>query len=43
MSLPEIASSHEKLQKETDRFRQTETQIQHLYEEWEKLSEEVSE
>ena len=42
MSLPEIASNHEKLQKTTDRFQQMEKQIQVLYEEWEKLSEELS-
>ena len=42
MSLPEIASNHEKLQKTTDRFQQMEKQIQVLYEEWEKLSEEIS-
>ncbi len=42
MNLPEIASNHEKLQKTTDRFQQMEKQIQALYEEWEKLSEEIS-
>jgi ATP-binding cassette subfamily F protein 3 len=41
MSLPEIASNHEKLQKTTDRFQKTESQIQILYAEWEKLSEEL--
>jgi ATP-binding cassette, subfamily F, member 3 len=42
MSLPEIASNHEKLQKTTDRFQQKERHIQELYVEWEKLSEELS-
>ncbi len=42
MSLPEIASNHEKLQKTTERFQQMQSQIQALYEEWEKLSEELS-
>ncbi|MEP6900242.1 MAG: ABC-F family ATP-binding cassette domain-containing protein [Actinomycetota bacterium] len=42
MSLPEISANHEKLQKTTDRFQKIERQIQTFYEEWEKLSEEIS-
>ena len=42
MSLPEIASNHEKFQEITDRFEKTEKQIHALYEEWERLSEEIS-
>jgi ATP-binding cassette, subfamily F, member 3 len=42
MSLPEVASNHEKLQEITNQFQKTEKQIQSLYEEWEKLSEEIS-
>lgn len=42
MSLPEIASNHAKLQQITDEFQQTERQIQTLYEEWERLTEEIS-
>jgi len=42
MSLPEIASNHAKLQETTDNFQKTEKQIQTLYAEWEKLSEEIS-
>jgi len=41
MSLPEIAANHEKLQEVTQRFQETETKIQALYEEWEKLTEEI--
>ncbi len=41
MSLPEIASNHEKLQKTTERFQKAERQIQMLYKEWEQLSEEL--
>ncbi len=42
MSLPEISSSHEKLQEITDKFQKTESRIQALYEEWEGLSEEIA-
>jgi ATP-binding cassette, subfamily F, member 3 len=41
MSLPEIASNHEKLQEVTAQFQQTERKIHSLYEEWENLSEEI--
>jgi ATP-binding cassette subfamily F protein 3 len=41
MSLPEIASDHGKLQKVTDEFQKIEKRVQALYEEWEKLSEEL--
>jgi ATP-binding cassette subfamily F protein 3 len=41
MSLPEVASNHEKLQEITEQFQKTEKQIQGLYEEWERLSEEL--
>jgi ATP-binding cassette subfamily F protein 3 len=43
MSLPEIASNHAKLQEITAKFQKTEKQIQSLYEEWERLTEELSE
>ena len=42
MSLPEIASNHERLQEIGDEFQQTERLIQTLYEEWEKLTEEIA-
>jgi len=41
MSLPEIASNHAKLQETTDNFQKTERKIQSLYEEWERLTEEL--
>jgi len=41
MSLPETAANHAKLQEITNRFEKTEKQIHALYEEWEKLSEEI--
>lgn len=41
MSLPEIASNHQKLQETTDEFQKTEKQIQKFYEEWGKLSDEL--
>jgi ATP-binding cassette subfamily F protein 3 len=41
MSLPEVASDHEKLQEVTDEFQKIEKQIQTLYEEWESLSQEL--
>src|SRR5215204_988502 len=41
MSLPEIASDHAKLQRITLEFQKTEKQIQSLYEEWERLTEEI--
>jgi ATP-binding cassette subfamily F protein 3 len=41
MSLPETAANHAKLQEITNRFEKTEKQIHALYEEWEKLSEEL--
>ncbi|MBS1795916.1 MAG: ABC-F family ATP-binding cassette domain-containing protein [Acidobacteria bacterium] len=41
MSLPEIASDHAKIQTLTEQFRKKEKQIQALYEEWERLSEEL--
>jgi ATP-binding cassette subfamily F protein 3 len=41
MSLPEIASDHEKLQEVSAQFAQTEQKIQTLYEEWGNLSEEI--
>ena len=41
MSQPEIASNHEKLQEVSRKFEETEKQIQSLYEEWERLSEEI--
>ena len=43
MSLPEIASDHEKLQSVSNEFGQVERKIQTLYEEWEKLSHELHE
>ena len=42
MSKPEIIADHEKLQKVNEEFRKTEKQIQSLYTEWEKLSEQLS-
>lgn len=42
MSLPEIASDHEKLQAVTKEFQGMEQKIQSLYEEWENLSEQIS-
>ena len=42
MSLPEIVSNHAKLQEVTEKFQKTEKLIQTLYEEWEKLSAEIS-
>jgi ATP-binding cassette, subfamily F, member 3 len=41
MSQPEIASNHEKLQEVSQKFEETEKRIQSLYEEWERLSEEI--
>lgn len=42
MSLPEIASNHEKLTATTEKYKATELKIQSLYEEWDKLSEEIN-
>jgi ATP-binding cassette subfamily F protein 3 len=42
MSLPEIASNHAKLQEVTGRFEKAEKRIQTLYEEWERLTEELA-
>ena len=42
MGLPEIASDPQKLQKITEEFQKSEKQIHALYEEWEKLSEELA-
>lgn len=42
MSLPEIASNHEKLAEINQKYQSTEREIQALYEEWEKLAEEIS-
>jgi ATP-binding cassette, subfamily F, member 3 len=42
MSLPEIASDHEKLQQATEKFQATERKIQSLYEEWNKLLDEIN-
>jgi ATP-binding cassette subfamily F protein 3 len=41
MSVPEIAADHSKLQEVSKQFDQTEKKIQALYEEWERLSEEI--
>jgi ATP-binding cassette subfamily F protein 3 len=41
MSQPEIASNHERLQEVSQKFEETEKRIQSLYEEWERLSEEI--
>ncbi len=41
MTLPEIAADHAKLQQVTAKFAAKEKEIQNLYEEWEKLSEEM--
>ncbi|HEX8247214.1 MAG TPA: ABC-F family ATP-binding cassette domain-containing protein [Pyrinomonadaceae bacterium] len=41
MSQPEIASSHARLQEVSQKFAETERQIQNLYEEWQRLSEEI--
>lgn len=41
MSQPEIAGNHEKLQEVSRQFEETEKRIQNLYEEWERLSEEL--
>jgi ATP-binding cassette subfamily F protein 3 len=43
MGLPEIASDPQKLQQITAEFQRTEARIQALYEEWERLSEELGE
>ncbi len=43
MGLPETASDPQKLQKITEEFQKTEKQIHSLYEEWERLSEELGE
>lgn len=42
MGLPEVASNPQKLQQITEEFQKTEGQIHALYEEWEKLSEELT-
>jgi chromosome segregation ATPase len=42
MSRPEIAADHGKLQEANDKYQQTEQKIHALYEEWEKLSAEIS-
>ena len=42
MALPEVVSNHEKLQSVTDQFQKTEKQVHSLYEEWERLAEEIS-
>jgi len=42
MSLPEIVSSHSKLQSVNDKYKSVEKQIQTLYDEWEKLAEDLS-
>jgi ATP-binding cassette subfamily F protein 3 len=41
MSQPEIASNHERLQEVSQNFERTETEIRNLYEEWERLTEEI--
>jgi ATP-binding cassette subfamily F protein 3 len=42
MSVPEIAANHAKLQEVTDLFQKTDKRIHALYEEWERLTEEIS-
>ena len=42
MSLPEVVSSHEKLQETNKKYQKTEQKIHSLYEEWEKLSKEIN-
>ena len=41
MNLPEIASNHQTLQAITEKFQTAETQIQMLYDEWDRLAKEV--
>ncbi len=41
MSLPEIASNHAKLTETNEKYQKTEQKIQTLYDEWEKLAEEL--
>ncbi|MEZ5425290.1 MAG: ABC-F family ATP-binding cassette domain-containing protein [Pyrinomonadaceae bacterium] len=41
MSRPEIASNHEDLQKISNEFQTTEKQIQELFEEWDRLSDQL--
>ncbi|HEY0461607.1 MAG TPA: ABC-F family ATP-binding cassette domain-containing protein [Pyrinomonadaceae bacterium] len=42
MSVPEIAANHARLQEITDLFQKTDKRIHALYEEWERLTEEIS-
>ncbi|HLM01175.1 MAG TPA: ABC-F family ATP-binding cassette domain-containing protein, partial [Pyrinomonadaceae bacterium] len=41
MSQPDAASNHERMQEVSQKFAATETEIQKLYEEWQRLSEEI--